>query len=695
MLISGICCLLLLPVVALTQPVWESLNGPCGGTVSSIAVDPDGDLYIVAGFKTLYRSENNGEQWEELGFPGSEPASIHILSDGTFLMQDVTGTWRSVNEGQTWSKVSGLEIYSLVENSEGTVFGITYNGVYKSTDQGLHWTASGLANHSLVELALDPEDGLWVAGAGGTPYRGVVYRSADDGATWELKLEGAPYSDAYNSVEALPSGAVLAFNWEKICRTTDQGLSWEAWTNPGIEKCWVLSDGALYGSVYGLGLFRSDNEGNTWEPEGLEGFYLNCLSEAPGGWLFVGVYNAGIARRSAVTPEWTFVNEGIIASSLYRIGMDAQGVLYGLMEPNFLYSWDPQTLDWSVQPLPEGYYFSYFFVEPGGLLILSDEYSLLISDDGGTTWDFVDHFGASSMVFDPAGVWYATGNGWTITGMQPGVFRSSDQGLSWENISPPLTDFWFANGIFLTQSNTLLVFTLDQVGPHTFRSVDGGESWTEILAFQNLIPPVFAEATDVLYAMGYHMQTYKTQIFSSSDDGATWTFIKELGFSASELAANASGHLFLNDGQNIRKSSTGGKTWKLYGISEFSGYEIPRMILSPDDVLYVSYPGHGVWRTATPTTPVTELPEALTLPLSLCPNPVWDQATVSFYLSEASLIRLEAFNAEGRAVGSLQEQYFSAGPHAIQVPTGDWPAGIYFLRLSGDAGMGMVSMVKE
>src|SRR3989337_2151152 len=87
-----------------SQDFWQQTNGPCGGSIRSLAINQSG--YIFAGTSNggIFRSINNGENWVETG-----------LSAGY--------------------------IRSLAVNSSGHIFaGVFWGGVYRSTDYGDSWT---------------------------------------------------------------------------------------------------------------------------------------------------------------------------------------------------------------------------------------------------------------------------------------------------------------------------------------------------------------------------------------------------------------------------------------------------------------------------------------------------------------------------------------------------------------------------
>lgn len=98
------------------------------------------------------------------------------------------------NEGAGFSLVGG-RVTALAQGHDGAWFaGTADGGVWRSTDQGGHWTPvfDNMPTLSIGALAINPVDGsLWVgtgeANVSQDSYQGTgVYRSTDDGASWHV-----------------------------------------------------------------------------------------------------------------------------------------------------------------------------------------------------------------------------------------------------------------------------------------------------------------------------------------------------------------------------------------------------------------------------------------------------------------------------------------------------------------------------
>ncbi|MBX2977144.1 MAG: hypothetical protein KF721_13520, partial [Ignavibacteriaceae bacterium] len=79
-------------------------------------------------------------------------------------------------------------------NSSGEIYAgvypffLDYSGLYKSTDNGDSWfkVETQFEDFEVYAIYITTEDHIWV----GTNFQGRIYRSTDNGITWENKRNG-------------------------------------------------------------------------------------------------------------------------------------------------------------------------------------------------------------------------------------------------------------------------------------------------------------------------------------------------------------------------------------------------------------------------------------------------------------------------------------------------------------------------
>ena len=78
--------------------------------------------------------------------------------------------------------------------------------------------------------------------------------------------------------------------------------------------------------------------------------------------------------------------------------------------------------------------------------------------------------------------------------------------------------------------------------------------------------------------------------------------------------------------------------------------------------------------------------------LKAYPNPVGEQATVSFELTESADVNASVYDLEGRLVAVLADGTLGQGKHSLLWNAGDAPSGLYFCRLLSENGLQTIKL---
>jgi photosystem II stability/assembly factor-like uncharacterized protein len=234
---------------------------------SSCAVFPPATIHFAGG-DTYHRTGNGGASWTSTWFfLGSETNYISAMTfaDGEtgYLFSASGGVWRTEDGGDVWQEVgdTGLEFFEAVSppGDPRVVVGVSRTEiVLKSTDGGETWemvheTPGG---STLYDVAFaDEERGMAV----GTANRVLV--TTDGGDTWSSpQIPGLDPTWQLFFVEAeAPSSYLVGTLYGEIYRTEDDGASWEvqntgrapaakagAWDS-AASRTWVATtDGPAY-----------------------------------------------------------------------------------------------------------------------------------------------------------------------------------------------------------------------------------------------------------------------------------------------------------------------------------------------------------------------------------------------------------------------------------------------------------------
>jgi hypothetical protein len=209
--------------------VWTS-NGPEGGTILALAIDPATPATLYAG-----------------------------TGGGVFKSTNGGGNWSAVNTGLTAAGVSALAIDPA---TPATLYAGTGGGVFKSTNGGGNWSAvnAGLTSTFVRALAIDPATPATLyAGTNG----GGVFKSTNGGGNWSAANTGLTNTDvrALAIDPATPATLYAGTNGGGVFKSTNGGGNWSAFntglTNTDVRALAIdpTTPATLYAGTFGGGVF--------------------------------------------------------------------------------------------------------------------------------------------------------------------------------------------------------------------------------------------------------------------------------------------------------------------------------------------------------------------------------------------------------------------------------------------------------
>jgi photosystem II stability/assembly factor-like uncharacterized protein len=274
------------PAGAFGDLAWRMVGPMRGGrtrAVAGVASQPS-VFYIGAADGGVWRSDDAGRTWQPL-FDGQPTQSIGAIA---VAPSDPNIVYVASGEGLPRPDLS------------------VGNGIYRSRDGGRSWSHLGLTEgQQIAELAIDPHDPARLFAAvlghpyGPNPERGI-YRSLDAGVTWQRVLyKDADTGGSAVAIDPAHPEVVYAGLWQArlgpwedqnefngtgggLFKSSDGGNSWKRLTTglpaelaqvniaiaPSAPQRLYLAVGTTapgeYSSAAGLGVFRSDDAGESW-----------------------------------------------------------------------------------------------------------------------------------------------------------------------------------------------------------------------------------------------------------------------------------------------------------------------------------------------------------------------------------------------------------------------------------------------
>ncbi len=308
--------------------------------------------------------------------------ALAITASGDIFAAAGDTLYRSTDDGVHWSPmVLKLQPYNgiqyLVIAPNGNIFACSEMGsIYRSTDNGDTWTLLNTpANTTILGMACDSAGRLFIAGC-----FGGVMRSIDNGETWQTVLTNA---DIHGIVVG-PSGDVIAGcfagrgNRPGGFRSTDNGTRWQpydigftslSWNSSGtMFACnGCLEDFALSGIIGGGGpnIFRSKNNGLSWDTTAPRmGYDVLVTADGQvlaGGEKYVDRYGfsqeGGIITSLDNGDTWVNLSVGLTSDCVYALEKNSRGEIFAGTRDGVFHS---------IRTSPIEFINSDFYVHPSG-----------------------------------------------------------------------------------------------------------------------------------------------------------------------------------------------------------------------------------------------------------------------------------------------------------------------------------------
>jgi photosystem II stability/assembly factor-like uncharacterized protein len=454
------------------------------------------------------------------------------------VMVSVAGA--AAAQGAYWTeRSSGLPVSRAVVNrlfihpKDGTLFGLTDDGLFKSTDGGQHW-APVMSITGIQSLVMDPENSGTIYAATG---HGVL-KTANAGRSWIAADKGLPGIVNALVMDFQDSTILYALSNDGVFKTSDGAASW----NP-VGQLDANSSGLALatgpgnpGTVYLVYYDRHTGQGK-------------IATSTDGGitWSPVPVPSNILIRSLTIDPS----SPSTIYATSYATSISLRGPFGSIFKTT------DGGANWEgVNDLPQNDSISSIVIDPAAPSTLYATYTfqtlggILKSTDGGASFgpigmDVIPYFSHPTLAIDPAtSTVYAAYN----SPYGSGVLKSRDAGNSWEEADSGL-EYIDVSLMTVDPVNSSTVYSVAPVGPVTpptfssgqgiYRSIDGGSSWASLAVFpfpaygglvsgpaqiRSILVDYFDPNT--LYALtGRRDGCVATDhlLFKSADGGATWS----------------------------------------------------------------------------------------------------------------------------------------------------------------------------
>ncbi len=279
-------------------------------------------------------------------------------------------------------------------------------------------------NPEFVETTLLP-------GVSENSNRGIIYQSLDYGLSWISIKENLPDDLQCSFIAVKEDGLVLSTEGHGLYMRKYGDLRWQqigdGLPNPKITAL-VVDDPIIYVGVYEAGIFKTEDNGNTWQSLNNNLKDLSAISILPFGNEILLGQNFGIMKASIVDFEWKEVYQSVQTVEIRKSG---DKFLAGTQRGILISADNGETWNWisndkSIHNLA---------VLDEKIVGMYISHGTEISEDWGKTWERRDKGMASyAYVFDMVKI-----NDVLIACHHDGVYQSKDWGMTWlETFQTPI-----------------------------------------------------------------------------------------------------------------------------------------------------------------------------------------------------------------------------------------------------------------
>jgi photosystem II stability/assembly factor-like uncharacterized protein len=267
-------------------------------------------------------------QWVQTGGFQVNVTSFAEMGDHLFAGTWGNGVFFRTDAGADWVPITTLQdsyLWSIGVVGTSLLAG-TDHGIFLSRDTGKSWGSSGLPSWEVTSFAQSGSDIF-----AGT-YGGGVYRSTDNGASWNDVNNGALSASAeINTLTVNGTDLYAGLSKGGLLRSTNNGLNWSAANNglySYVRAFAVLGEKLFAGTASGV-VYVSTNKGAAWQISSfLDGYvYVNSFAVS-GGNIFAGSYG-GVILSTDSGATWKAINSGITDTAVYSLRISGSNLFAG------------------------------------------------------------------------------------------------------------------------------------------------------------------------------------------------------------------------------------------------------------------------------------------------------------------------------------------------------------------------------
>jgi len=311
---------------------WKDITGDFPSqSITALCVGSDSVLLVGTWNEGVYLCANPWIHWTHGAVSATYISALHVDPGRGLCAGTDVGLFSSTDNGENWSLLglSGMNVPVFCISKPGSLFApFPDSSLRRSTDGGASWTALTIGATSINSL---------VARSNGTLYLGEwkagIFSSTDDGASWK-NLFYVPYPIGTNPLACTSVGTLYVTTSAFVYRSADQGTTWQIVLQAGQAFPYDCAIGAgtqgeVYVAIDGGGAYFSPDSGKSWniENNGLPRATINAFAIGSDGIVFAAT-DSGVFFTDGKSGSWKALAAGMPSLAVASLAIDSSGYLY-------------------------------------------------------------------------------------------------------------------------------------------------------------------------------------------------------------------------------------------------------------------------------------------------------------------------------------------------------------------------------
>ena len=310
---------------------WEQINtGLTDQLTTTLTIDADRNIYVGTFEGGIFQKKYGQPSFAQINLHQTMSRVLNLCiaqNNKLYVCSELGGLFRTDVTNLVWEQInSGLPLEHSIplgfDSDDNFYMGNLFSGVYRSTDIGNSWFPIAYyfgGSHRFSFLANNNQ--LFLGTTVEIVFVGMLFRSTDQGETWNLFQDGIPpidpswpYIQVVMDIDVNSNGDLFAaLNTEGAYRRLTTDTSWHFINSnipdTNIFSICVNSDDVVFGGYRNGYIYKSNDNGDNWVESlsGIQDYTVELLKSAD-EYVFAILHNYNYPHQDSSLGYYSYDN---------------------------------------------------------------------------------------------------------------------------------------------------------------------------------------------------------------------------------------------------------------------------------------------------------------------------------------------------------------------------------------------------